>query len=643
MTTLTIHPSNQTLFSDISRMEGIMSPGDSNIYEDKVAPISYVYLGDDIIINYYLYLYLNKFDLAVENNCLLLKDRQVLSVNRAYHIIVKYGKVLDISHMGAGKSYVISVLSMMLGLPMVIISTKNVEASWEDIYGKEFTMMGELKFYSLDKISGSVKNVPTGKGEYLVKGKKVKKGKEVILEYVAGEKLLKLVRKGYLFVFDEIHRCKNINNFTEVVSCISATVDELSMNEGTKSKCIYASGTFSDKKDISPLLYAMNICDNPEMCGEGSDSRKSLKKFSKLNKELDEDKYNSIKKKYNKSDESDEKSYVRDLFCNNIMRYYCTYVSMKESSFPQMMNPEFRPDIKYTLVKLNTKNGFDNIIRNTAIKVISKNKNKKTMEIYNRINKVFNYCSIIPTIGSAIDKLMKYDNSKVIIYSNVVTYDKDKSVISFIGSHIKKKLAENGVEISVATMESKDSNRIEIINKFMNNPKCRCLVTSPDIGGTGISLDDKKGDKKMYIYINMNHKADVFLQTIHRAYRESTRSKPKIRIPICIGNDLNLPNKSKKSHTFNTLKEYEKAMNIKETTLEKAGKRPNGNLNYLVIKRVNEKLKNLKCFNTNTMIGDPTKIKYKFYPKATYPSEELYDIKKGNLPKEFEKILDNII
>ena len=621
-------------------MGPVFPPADNDIYLDTVSFIDYVNFHGEIIPNYYLFNYLKRFDLTKNNNAIVLKDRQILNVNRAYHIINRYGKVLDISHMGAGKSYMITVLSIMLNLPIVVVSSKNIESSWEILYDNDFTMMGQLKFYSLDKISGSLSNPPNGKGEYLVKAKKEGTGKKAHLVYSVGEKLRKLIRKGYLFVFDEIHRCKNINNFTEVVHCISTAVDDFGIREGTRSKCIYASGTFSDKKDISPLLYAMSICDNPEMCSEGKENTKSLKRYVETNRDIDKYTTDIIKRKCASKDE-DSKTYVKKLFCAVIMPRLCTYVSMKESSVPMMMNPSFKPDVKYVLYKLNTKNGFDRIIRDAAKKII--NNKKKSMEIYNQLNKVFNYCSIIPTIGDAIYRLMKHDNSKVIIYSNVVTYDKNKSVIRFIAKHIKKKLEEQDIHISTATMESTDNDRAYIINKFMNDDKCRVFVTSPDIGGTGMDLDDKLGNKRIYNYVNMNHKGDVLEQSIFRVFRVSTRSAPKVKIPICIGNDLHLPDRSTKPYLFKNLRAYEKAMNIKETTLEKAGKKPNGNLNYLVIKRVNEKLNNLSAFNTNTMIGDPTQISYKFYPVAKYPSKQIYGMKDGSLPKDFEKVLENII
>lgn len=640
MSSIKIHPSNVELSNQIDKLGMVFQPPDDDIYLDSVPFIDYSSFFGELIINYYLFNYLKKFDLTKNNNAIVLKDRQILNVNRAYHIIVNYGKVIDISHMGAGKSYMMAVLSIMLDLPIVIVSSKNIESSWEILYEKEFSMMGDMKFYSLDKISGSLTNPPNGKGEYLVKAKKEGKGKSAYLVYSPGEKLNKLIRKGCLFVFDEIHRCKNVNNFTEVVHCISRAVDDLSVSEGTRSKCIYASGTLSDKKDISPLLYAMSICDNPEMCSDGEENSKSLKRYVNLCKNTDKYTVETIRRKC-MSREEDNKIYVKKLFCQIIMPRLCTYVSMKESSIPMMMNPDFKPNVKYVLYKLNTKNGFDRIIRDAAKKIIT-NK-KKSMEIYNQLNKVFNYCSIIPTIGDAIYRLMKHDNSKVIIYSNVVTYDTNKSVIKFIANHIKKKLAEQDIDISVATMESSDKDRAYIINKFMNNDKCRVFVTSPDVGGTGVDLDDKLGNKKIYNYVNMNHKGDVLEQSIFRVFRASTRSAPKIKIPICIGNDLHLPDGSDKPCLFKNLKAYEKAMNIKETSLEKAGKKPNGNLNYLVIKRVNEKLENLSSFNTNTIIGDPTQISYKFYPVAKYPSRQLYNMKDGTLPKEFEKVLENII
>jgi len=107
---------------------------------------------------------------------------------------------------------------------------------------------------------------------------------------------------------------------------------------------------------------------------------------------------------------------------------------------------------------------------------------------------------------------------KVIIYCNYIRDIKE----------VARQLSE--YKPSVMYGETKDKDRQKIISGFQeNNDKYRVIVSNPKVGGIGIGLDDKVGNRPRMMYILPSYHFTDEYQATGRIHREGTKSKAIIR------------------------------------------------------------------------------------------------------------------
>ncbi len=212
-----------------------------------------------------------------------LDVKQKIHFGRMAEILDKYNIALDLSRMGAGKTYTAGALVGHLGLPNVmVVCPVSVSRTWEMFFAEHESIFKD-KFNSKTIISYEGLRCNMAKGDpvgfkrtsaaniltcevVFVKGKK----KNV---FTPTKDFEALCASGMVVVFDEAHRMKNLKTQTsDSVNCVIGCINKIN----NKSKIILLSGTLFDKKEqvfsISRLLGIYKPGD--KMCTKTSGSIK---------------------------------------------------------------------------------------------------------------------------------------------------------------------------------------------------------------------------------------------------------------------------------------------------------------------------------------------------------------------------------
>ena len=211
------------------------------------------------------------------------------SVNRHLHILINYFNIsCDVSTYEDGKCEVlIAVYATYIkyldigikGANICIFGPAGCENMWS---GRRYDGVTCIKFYSINLIQGSSKSLPD---ENCILGTK-KEGKKII--YYPGRKLKNLCKKGFCYIFDNVHYAKNECLASDVTTCITKYINEESivvdqdmdrikrlknkvLVEGKEkyrerfmralcyNKIIFASDTLTDSHDITSILKCFGI------------------------------------------------------------------------------------------------------------------------------------------------------------------------------------------------------------------------------------------------------------------------------------------------------------------------------------------------------------------------------------------------
>lgn len=677
--------------------EGNIKVRDPNINIKGMEDISFTHWkgsGEtERIKDYYHLIYLPKVLMMLDEGAdpkriIYLDERQILNVNRAYHILIRTGRYLDISPAGSGKSLIAMVLSIMLGTKgLKVFGIKAIQNTWVNMAERRYEGV-KIKFTKLGMTLGTVRNLPNG---YLIGRKRENKKKKPELEYKAGNKFKKLIREGWLVMFDESHQGKNKSNASRGYHAMTCYHCSTFGTKENNSYIMFSSASPSDKDDITPIYYSMCIVNKEKLVTEGRGiqikNRSGIEEFynytssinKKGNKKAFNETFKSNRKYGNVKLSSVSDSQLSDIKVNMYLRktleyvyrsIYISYTSNVNSNIiKNNIDSKYRPDVYYHLHKLNYGNGFDeylSIFSDYIRKLMLFGQSSTILTIYGKVITSLSFIIMPVIIDEVIDILVKDPMRKIIIYSTVVEMNVvgvgGIQVLKYIKEAVERGIKarrEEMIENKIATAERikalneadggnrhyekkikgkerievvhrslKEDERFDIIKTFQeNNSKIRLIITTPGVLGTGESLDDQYGDYRRRIIAVSNFRGDTTRQLMKRVQRRETKSKAEIIFPIAIGNEVKLPGVKGRA-IYDSLEEFKIAANIQYVSLLDLGRVPSGHLNYAIATVLNKKALNMDIVDADDVIDKMYNIKY------IYDSEPIYPLN-GNIEKIF--------
>lgn len=695
---------------------------DPNIYETSMKGIRYdTWINSsgevEYIKDYYHLIYLPKvLDMlrggAKPKKIVYLDERQILNVNRAFHIITRTGRYLDISPAGSGKSLMAMVLSIMLGCRGIqVMSGKNIENTWKNMADRDYEGVN-IEFRSMGVILGNSDKLPRD----ILVGKidtesKVKSRKEIV--YRAGKKFKKLIKEGWFIMFDESHQGKNKSNASRGYHAMCCYHCSTFGTDENNSFMMFSSASPSDKEDLTPLFYSLCLVNKQKLVVEGRGiqvkDRSTLLDFYNYTNDINyEGNKKALSKAFSTVKKGGSKKYdlgrtkevslrkisdsnLSDTKVNMYLRYtlkyvyrgiFISYTSNKPSEIiKNNIDKKYKPDIYYSLMKLNYGKGFDEYLKIFSEYIkrkININQRGGMMTIYQAVIRSLCFLIIPVILDDVVDILVNDPMRKVIIYTTVVTMEitnkkgKKQStldILDYMEEYITDKLKERKKEMrrnKKETMERikalneqdggkrhyeknykaregiviirsgmKEQVRNEGIKEFQeNNSKCRVIITTPGVLSMGESLDDQYGDYRRSIRAVSNFRGDITRQLISRVHRRNTKSKADILFPIAIGNSIHVKGVDN-TFIFDSLDEYKNAVGIKHINLLDIGKVPSGHLNYAIAEILNKKAENMNVVDSDSIAEKMYNVKYIFNEVPKYPLD-------GELDEVFIKYIDNV-
>lgn len=416
---------------------------------------------------------------------------QVKHVESLLKSINKYGRVLDASDTGTGKTYSAIAVALALGLKPLIICPKSVLKSWMDVM-KFFgvTMDG---YYGLSNYE-SIKNCryfpPTIMSKYMTDNSSDKddcpyitRKKEVVIKKKKGNMIEKTnyiykwkLPKDALLILDEAHRCKNKKTINSDILLTVAI---------TSAKIMLLSATVADKPETFELAgFVLGL-------------------------------YKNIR---------DGKHWIRSVGAN--------YDNAMKGVHSQLY-PEYASRMKIR--------DLTNVFPENSVEAecFEMDCAKEIQEQYDLIDSAVSNLQEKENKSTALAKLtyarMRIEMLKSPTYIKLAQsfIDKGYSVAIFVNFTdslltIADELKTNCLIYGQQTLEQRNQN----IQAFMDNTQ-KVIVCNIKSGGVGISLHDKSGKHPRVTIISPSWSAQDILQSLGRVYRAGGKTKVLQKIVFC--------------------------------------------------------------------------------------------------------------
>lgn len=441
----------------------------------------------------------------IHDENLMLQAHQIEHFERIRSILQRDFAYMDTSDMGCGKTFATMATALYYGLSIVLVSPKGVVNTWKK----------ECNKYGVDLAVSLTYQSLCGK-----KNKPLKNGllDKIDDAYVTTAKFDKLIQKGILLVFDEVHNLKNDNN--QLSSALALVRKIIDTNCGSRIAALSAT-PFDKIECAESILKVLGIIKSDRLLHYdlGSDTyeylgiKELLDKCRTINKDLTD----NLEKQYRIT--AGRAQYLCYKLYKDVLKGYISSAmdSPKIDAEKDALNGYYYMSksnankLKQAISYLKRQTKYDentNQINmsgiswgalSVALKIVEASK----LEIFARLAK---------------DQLAKDPKSKVIIYLNFI---ENMGLMCKLLSEYKPLLLSGKVA----------SNAREVIMEKFQRPtdEYRIIIAHPKVGGVGISLDDRDGNWPRYMYVSPSYKFIELHQATGRIYRTSTKSKATIR------------------------------------------------------------------------------------------------------------------
>ena len=420
---------------------------------------------------------------------------------RMLEILSREIGVVDTSPFGAGKTHIQFALCATFKLNMMIFCPKSTISNWKKwgkLYGVNIICL--MSYQSLRGQNGRV-NHPLLK---IVNG-----------EYVGTELLDQYIKSGLMMVFDEYHNLKGDNTQLASAHALVKSVVRL-VRMGCRARVSLLSHTpCTEKESVTSTFKMLGIITSDKLYNYNH----STKKYERL----------GIQEAIDKCNEYD-KDETLSVTCRSLNKTtaktmcYDLYVRVLKRFFVSSMPP---PPIKTTKVTRNLyilmpDRDVERLKKGLLLFKSATNYKEEIQEVnmsgtnwgdVTTSRMEIDSSKIWSTCRHAQSKLENNKKCQIMIYCN---YKRDMETAMYLLDKYNP-LVMNG--------QTSSKNRDIIIEKFQRpTNEYRVLISNPKVGGIGIDLDDKFGDRPRIMYILPSYFFTDQFQATGRHHREGTKS-----------------------------------------------------------------------------------------------------------------------
>lgn len=430
-----------------------------------------------------------------------IRPYQEAHFNRMTEILSREIGVIDTSPFGSGKTHIQFALCTAYKLNMMVFCPKSTISNWKKwgkIYG--VNIMCIMSYQSLrgqnNKVNHGLLNVVNG-------------------EYIGTELLDQYIKTGVMMVFDEYHNLKNDN--TQIASAHALVKSLVRMTRmGYNGRVSLLSRTpCTEKESVISTFKMLGIILSDNLYNYN----KSKKKYKRVGIQEAID-------KCNKYDVDETLSVTCRPLNRTTARTICydLYVRVIKRFFVSSMPP---PPIETTKITKNLyilmpDRDVERLKKGLLLFKSATNYDLETQQVNMTGSKFGDITTSRMEIDSAkIWSVCRYAQTllatnkkcQILIYCN---YKRDIDAAMYL-------LAKYSPMFMHGQTSEKD--RDVIMNNFqLPTEQHRVLISNPKVGGIGVDLDDKFGDRPRIMFILPSYFFTDQLQTTGRHHRDGTKS-----------------------------------------------------------------------------------------------------------------------
>nr|QBK93724.1 MAG: DEAD/SNF2-like helicase [Pithovirus LCPAC406] len=440
-------------------------------------------------------------ELEEEIESLTLHESQEEHYDRISEILDDHVAYFDTSHTGLGKSYIAGKIAIDRNLPLFVVCPVSVIAVWEEL-AKTFRIP-LIEAISYQTLRGT--QITEIKHPYLTRRDKT---------YFDGTpKLIEIVKQGALFVFDEEQNLKNDSaQLHSAHAIVKAVVDNPS-----RSKIAVLSALPGEKKEhVLSMIKLLGITTQDVFATYDRKERRydayGILDVIKAGRQLDP----KITRDVVANRKFDKPGIINicfDLWVNLFKHVYCSSIAEETDED-----------------KIDAKNGYYKMKSSDV---------KKIKEGAELLEKVFVPKGKGKTIGviHLTAALMAIEAGKyptaIRLAKSILNQDSQAQVLLYFWymNSIDKAMKDldNYAPMKLHGKVNA-ADRLDIQNRFQaDDDEFRLIIAQPKVGGVGISLDDRIGDRPRWMFLIPTYYFSDLVQAQGRIVRNSTEGTGHIR------------------------------------------------------------------------------------------------------------------
>jgi hypothetical protein len=440
-----------------------------------------------------------------------LLPHQVEHAKKLIDILTSNYSAFDLSTMGKGKTEVACYIARHFGMGILPICPKSVKMTWKTA-GEKYDV-DIINVISYNKLAGAGANSPD---HGLLERKDYVKGKSVT--FVATSLLKSYIKSGILIVLDEFQFIKNENQkydaVREFVRCMTGG------ECGGMSRMLGLSGS-PWENPVSFLYITRHIKEDALYRNLGGKKGIELTGFHELVnhcKKADEATTVKYIQEHGLPVKADEAKEMAEYLTYNIL------LPKISSAMPRMDMGNVKLDIAngfYKITNSATAKKLDNLIRDMA-KAIGFDENTGT---YDR------KCTLAAQGYYSQLEESCFDDHVRVIKETLKRNPTGKVFLALTMADFTR-YGEALKEFNPVLIDGKadDDKRETLVAKFNTDKECRIIISTAQILGQGVNLQDRVGDAPRFTYISATTKLFTVQQCSKRTYREGSKSDAYIRI-----------------------------------------------------------------------------------------------------------------
>jgi len=440
-----------------------------------------------------------------------LKPSQIAHCNRLLDILEESLFACDLSVMGAGKTWVSSVIGAETGLPLFVLGPRGSLTNWENIA----KLVGaRIIFTSTYESLRSVRGCQPKHG-YLTRFD----SKDGNVSFKATEAFRDLIKDGLILVCDECQKIKNDSNQTRAVG---ALVREI-LDYGGKSRLLFLSGSpFEEAKHALNFFRLIGFITQTKLYNtnkKGDFIPLGLTELIESLSFLSPKNLEELVIRHSPFSKNNVREFVFDAFAEIIVPYFSSAM----------------PSPAMDLCK-NVRNGYylfekeeeaqELIDAIETLRIITNYRKDDETVVYNRKN-----------MGAVTMSLMRIELAKVSLFHRkareILEANKKAKVVIFVNyRETIDRLVQLLSDYDPIVYDGRLRNRKQendAIAAFQDGP-CRLFIGILKKGGYAINLHDTRGDEPRFTLISPTFSILDMHQASGRTYRQGLKSDADITV-----------------------------------------------------------------------------------------------------------------